>query len=61
MNITTLYMYMYIMCVFMLTKHLPSPPATYLTPIHHSTTMVEWWYTWRKEIWLFFLRRMKKN
>lgn len=39
----------------------PWPPATHLIPIHHSVNMVQWWYTWRKETWLFFFLRMKNT
>ena len=39
--------------------NLHCPPATHLIPIHHRQTIVVWWYTWRKDTWLFFLRRRK--
>ena len=40
--------------------NLHNPPATHLMPVHQIGNMVAWWYTWRKEIWLFFFRNTKK-
>lgn len=42
-------------------NHLLDPEGTHLMPIHQNANIVEWWYMWRNESWLSFLRRMKKN
>ena len=53
-----IYVCVYInMCVY---KFLHCPPATHFIPIHQSKNIELWWYTCRNEIWLLFLRRMKK-
>ena len=36
-------------------------PPENRTPNHQVKGMMAWWMTWRKVIWLFFFRRMKKT